>query len=215
MDQDRPKPPRIGPNLPQIGHNRPEFTPGANLDQNWPKPSKIGPNAPLEPGISWREIRGRIGPNPCCGQLWVWHMFCGVGLWWAIPPNKINGSYWNTVWVSVDRMDLCQTHCRQVLDISRASKSGQVTWSEWANSSRRTSWFQSIKSKQVPDFSRSSGSDQITWVDLSQHTWLSSSSYLRVNMGCALAIVFQVRSLYVPITAGYSLWSLFPGVPSL
>ncbi len=24
-------------------------------------------------------------------------MFCGVGLWWAIPPNKIHGSCWNTV----------------------------------------------------------------------------------------------------------------------
>ena len=22
-------------------------------------------------------------------------MFCGVGLWWAIPPNKIHRSYWN------------------------------------------------------------------------------------------------------------------------
>ncbi len=30
-------------------------------------------------------------------------------------------------------MDLCQTHCKQVPDISRASKSDQVTWSKWAN----------------------------------------------------------------------------------
>ncbi len=24
----------------------------------------------------------------CCGQLWVWHMFCGKGSWWVIPPTK-------------------------------------------------------------------------------------------------------------------------------
>ncbi len=29
-----------------------------------------------------------------------------------------------------------------------------------------------------------------------------SSSYLRVYMGCALAVVFQVRSIYVPLTNG-------------
>ncbi len=33
----------------------------------------------------------------CCGQLWVWHMFCGKGLWWVMPPNKIHGSHWNTI----------------------------------------------------------------------------------------------------------------------
>ncbi len=27
-------------------------------------------------------------------------------------------------------------------------------------------------------------------------------SYLRVYMGCALAVVFQVRSLYIPLTNG-------------
>ncbi len=43
----------------------------------------------------------------------------------------------------------------------------------------------------------------------------SSSSHLRVNMGCALAIVFQVRSLNVSNLTGYPSWSLFPGVPSL
>ncbi len=45
--------------------------------------------------------------------------------------------------------------------------------------------------KQVPVFSRLSKSDLITWAH-------SISSYLRVHMGCALAIVFQFRSLYVP-----------------
>ena len=29
-------------------------------------------------------------------------------------------------------MDLCQTHCKHVPDISRASKRDQVTWSKWA-----------------------------------------------------------------------------------
>ncbi len=107
----------------------------------------------------------------CCGQLWVWHMFCGVGLWWVIPPNKIHGLYWNTAWVSIDPVDLCQTHCKQVPDISSASKSDQVTWSKWTNR---------------------------------KHCYLaSSSSYLRVNMGCALAISFQVHSLYVPTLTGH------------
>ncbi len=55
--------------------------------------------------------------NCCCGQLWVWHMYYGVGLWWVVPPNKINVSHWNTVWVSIDRLDLCQTHCKQVPDL--------------------------------------------------------------------------------------------------
>ncbi len=32
-------------------------------------------------------------------------------------------------------------------------------------------------------------------------------------MGCALAIVFRARSLYVPIMAGYPAWSLFLGDP--
>ena len=42
-----------------------------------------------------------IWNTKCCGQLWVWHMFCRVGLWWAKAPNKIHGSYWNTIWVSI------------------------------------------------------------------------------------------------------------------
>ena len=50
----------------------------------------------------------------CCGQLWVWHMFCGKGLWWVMPPNEIHRSHWNTNGVSIDRMDLCQAHCKQV-----------------------------------------------------------------------------------------------------
>ncbi len=26
----------------------------------------------------------------CCGQLWVWHMFCGQDLWWATIPLHIS-----------------------------------------------------------------------------------------------------------------------------
>ncbi len=52
-------------------------------------------------------------------------MFCGQCLWWAMPPNKNHGSAWNTIWVSTDHMDLCQTHCKQVPDFSCAPGSGQ------------------------------------------------------------------------------------------
>ncbi len=51
----------------------------------------------------------------CCGQLWVWHMFCGQDLWWAIPLHIYHWSCWDTIWIPTDRMDLCQTHCKQVL----------------------------------------------------------------------------------------------------
>ncbi len=60
----------------------------------------------------------------------------------------------------------------------------------------------------LPEVTRSRGQTQSTHV-------ASSSSHLRVNMGCALAIVFQVRSLYIPTITGYPSWSLFPGVPNL
>ncbi len=65
---------------------------------------------------------------------------------------KSIGSDWNTIGVSIDCVDLCQTHC-----------------------------------KQVPDFSRPS-----------RRKYHTPSSYLRVNMGCALVTLFQVHSLYVP-----------------
>ena len=51
-------------------------------------------------------------------------MFYGVGLW-VVPPNKIHGSHWNTVWIPIDRMDLCQTHCKQVPDFFQFLPSGQ------------------------------------------------------------------------------------------
>ena len=122
--------------------------------------------------VCYRKILHNVTPkwvvvqcSKCCGQLWVWHMFYGVGLWWVIPPNKVHGLHWNTVWFPIDRMDLCQTHCKQVPVFSCAPASGQGHVG---------------KSNQ------------------SQYTWLPPVPYLRVNMGCALAIAFQVRSLCVP-----------------
>ncbi len=43
---------------------------------------------------------------------------------------KSIGSDWNTIWVSIDRVDLCQAHCNQVPDFSRPSGSDQVTWAK-------------------------------------------------------------------------------------
>ncbi len=47
------------------------------------------------------------------------------------------------------------------------------------------------------------------------HTYHPPSSYLRANMGCALAIPFQVRSLNVPTKDRSPLTVPFLGVPSL
>ncbi len=40
---------------------------------------------------------------------------------------KSTESGWNTIRVSTDRVDLCQTHFKQVPDFSRAPRSGQIT----------------------------------------------------------------------------------------
>ncbi len=93
---------------------------------------------------------------------------------------KSIGSDWKTIWVSIDRVDLGQSHC-----------------------------------KLVPDCSRPSGSDQVTWAKLKQVNTRGFPPVPTFNMGCALAIVFQVCSLYIPTITGYPSWSLFPGVPSL
>ncbi len=45
-------------------------------------------------------------------------------------------------------MDLCQTHCKQVPDISRAPGSDQVTWTKWTNSRQKLL----IKSKSTRGF---------------------------------------------------------------
>ncbi len=52
----------------------------------------------------------------------------------------------------------------------------EVTWSIWTN---HRPCYVSLKS-------------------ITNKNWLLPSSYLRAYMGCALAVVFQVRSLYVP-----------------
>ncbi len=54
---------------------------------------------------------------------------------------KSIGMDWNTIGVSVNRVDLCQTHCKQVPDFSRPPGSDQVTWAKWANSRRRYTIF--------------------------------------------------------------------------
>ncbi len=54
----------------------------------------------------------------CCGQLWVWHMFCGQDLWWTIPLHIFHWSCWDTLWIPNDHMDLSQTPCVQVPVVS-------------------------------------------------------------------------------------------------
>ena len=39
------------------------------------------------------DIKGVLS---CCGQLWVWHMFCGQDLWWVIPLHIFHWSCWDT-----------------------------------------------------------------------------------------------------------------------
>ncbi len=65
--------------------------------------------------FTWRNNKGT-----CCGHLWVWHMFCGQSLWWTIRLHIFHLSCWDTLWIPNDHMDLCQTHCKQVPDFSRA-----------------------------------------------------------------------------------------------
>ena len=42
---------------------------------------------------------------------WNWR-----GLWWVMLSIRFTGFGWNTIRVSIDRVDLCQTHCKQVPD---------------------------------------------------------------------------------------------------
>ena len=67
---------------------------------------------------SWSmSKRGHINicGSHCCGQLWVWHMFCGQDLWWTMPLHIFHWSCWDTLWIPKDHMDLCQTPCVQSL----------------------------------------------------------------------------------------------------
>ena len=66
--------------------------------------------------------------------------------------------------------------------------------------------------RQVPVFSRLSKEHAITWSNSATRV-MSPSSCLRVNMGCALAILFQVRSLYVPTKGQVIFAGPFPGSP--
>ncbi len=43
----------------------------------------------------YKQLKKRIMFLACCGQLWVWHMFCGQDLWWAIPLH-----------ISIDRVGI-------------------------------------------------------------------------------------------------------------
>ncbi len=36
------------------------------------------------------------GIEMCCGQLWVWHIFCGQDLWWTKPLHIFHWSCWDT-----------------------------------------------------------------------------------------------------------------------
>ena len=141
----------------------------------------------------------------CYSQLWVWHMFCGQCLWWAMAPNKNHGSSWNTIWVLTDCMGLCQTHCRQMPYFSRAPGGGQghMVKSQY-------NWLPS-----VPTY----GSTWVvTWSHgqvLANHSHRSSSSYLRVNMGCAFAIVFSGPLPLCFYKEQVTFSAPFIGVPSL
>ncbi len=62
-----------------------------------------------------------------------------------------------------------------------------------------TSYFPLIVLGYPLDPKRSYGPlPDVVSLDQSQALLVPSSSYLRVYMGCALAILFQVRSLYIP-----------------
>ncbi len=97
---------------------------------------------------------------------------------------KSTGSGWNTIKVSIDRVDLCQTHCKQVPDFSRAPGSNQTTWASFGQ-------FKQANTRSlspVPAF----GSILVV-------LWL---------------LFFRSAPSTFPSWAGYPSRSLFPGVPS-
>ncbi len=73
-------------------------------------------------------------------------------------------------------MDLCQTHGKQVPDFSCA-------------------WGHVVRFGHVLRSGLVMGFTQLNQLPIKL---AHSSSYLRVYMGCVLAIVFQVYSLYIP-----------------
>ncbi len=55
----------------------------------------------------------------CCGQPWVWHMFLGKACDGLCRLLRFNGFGWNTIRISVVRVELCQTHQLQLPGFSR------------------------------------------------------------------------------------------------
>ncbi len=76
--------------------------------------------------------------------------------------------------VSIVSLALCQTHCKQVPEFSRLSKSDLITWASFGQPQSMLHFHYML-------------------------THVTSLQFLpKGQYGCALAIVFQVRSLYVP-----------------
>ncbi len=93
--------------------------------------AKIGVvDIPKWPSKTWNGIVHHKSDRKLCviptadRNTWVWHMFFGKGLWWVVPTYKIHRIWF--IWVSIDPVDLCQTHCKQVPDFSCPAGSDQV-----------------------------------------------------------------------------------------
>ncbi len=65
---------------------------------------------PNDQNVTDSMLRSAVGMTHVCCQ----------DLWWAMPLHIFHWSCWDTIWIPTDRMDLCQTHCKQVPDFSRA-----------------------------------------------------------------------------------------------
>ncbi len=99
----------------------------------------------------------------------------------------------DTLWIPNDHMDLCQTHCVQVPDLSRL-------WGHVVNLDQSQASFHSFRSLPIKI-----GPFQLFFF----------SSYLLVYMGCALAVVFSgllpLRSLANGPPIGVRLWGNLEG----
>ncbi len=67
------------------------------------------------------------GYMACCGQLWVWHMFCSQGLWWVMPPNKNHWSHWNTITFVRHTVSRC-LNFPAIPEVTRSRGQSQYTW---------------------------------------------------------------------------------------
>ena len=65
----------------------------------------------LEPLV--KAMYRKLEPLFCCGQLWVWHMFYCVGLWWVVPTNKIHRiAFEHPFGFQIDQIHLSiEAHC--------------------------------------------------------------------------------------------------------